>query len=346
MAWGLTAAGLVEQRDAAAAKAERRGSHLAYEGLARGHRWLDEDAAARGWFAAAVADADERIERRGRGGATSRGRMGVLSWLAGDEPASRDWLERAVAETLAGDRLTTGAQAEVAQWRCLLGDGAGCEATWEAMGRPAEYELTAAAATLARAARTHDPDPLEALRTALARGIRADRLSPAETSGAAAGSPYEWLEEAFRLEAELRGEPIPDHLAMLERSGLLTGGRPAPSARAMPPPGRWSLPLQAPDGSTLDPVLTAEADSAEALLDPRAGTELKVILTTQFGEVRTQVEWGDDEDGWVEERLGPFATFDEAEAATVDWLRAYAPDPPGGAWAADAFAALLGASRG
>lgn len=347
MAWQLTAKALASQRDKAMAKAEEHADHLAYEPLARAHRWLDEEEPARRWFRAAAEDVDASVEQPGRGNYPSRGQTGTLLWLAGDEPGGRHWLEWAIASSPVD---SDGQLADIAAWRYLLSDFEGCLESAGAMREPEPYQKTRGVAALARARLDGDPAAIEAVVAGLTDALRADRLPPADKSGSSSGNLYDWLEEAFRVEAELNGAAMPDHATMLERAGLLEGGSSAATSPGtafpdLPATGRWSIPREAPDGATVDLVLTREPSATDALLDPRAGTELRVHFAEQFDEVRLLIEWGDDEEGWVEERLGPFADHDQAAEAASDWLRAYGPDPPGGTWAADALAALLDAAR-
>jgi len=342
MAWGLTLDALATQRNEAIVKAQREPVHRSFEQLGRAHRWLDEGEEARRWFRAAAADLDERIEQRGRGSADRRGQTGALLRLAGEDADARRWLQWAM-ETSAGD--SDGQLADRAAWTYLLGDREGCLESASRLREPAEYGLTRAVTTLARASLAGDPAPLAAVVGDLADAIRADRLPPAHKSGAAAGGLYDWLEEAFRVEAVLGGTAVPDHPTMLARAGLLDGGA-APVAISLPAEGRWSVPRQAPDGATVDLVLTREGGETDALLDPRVGTELSVIFTEHLGEVRMLIEWGEDEEGWVEEKLGPYVDLAEAADVAADWLRAYAPEPPGGAWAAEALGALLAVAQG
>jgi hypothetical protein len=75
------------------------------------------------------------------------------------------------------------------------------------------------------------------------------------------------------------------------------------------------------------------------VLDPRAG--LTVRLIKEYGEYRVRIEWGDDEEGWYEEDLDHRTPgFRSGFDAAADWLLAHAPDPPGGAWAAETVRAL------
>ena len=259
MAWALTLDGLAAQRDEAIARAEKHASHMAFEGLARAHRWLGEEAEARRWFRAAAEDLDARIERPGRGDASSRGQTGVLLRLAGDEAGARHWLEWAVATV---STEYEGGRADLAAWKYLLGDADGCLAAIATLPWRSDDEFTTKVLkALARARLRAKPKSIDGAVARLAGYIRADRRTPASGSGHAAGGSYDWLEEALRLEAELRGSPVPDHATMLERAGLLApGGRAAtpPAAVDLPAAGRWSIPRRTSRGRTVDLVLTRE----------------------------------------------------------------------------------------
>jgi hypothetical protein len=92
-------------------------------------------------------------------------------------------------------------------------------------------------------------------------------------------------------------------------------------------------------------VAVDDEGDVELALDPRAGIELKVTLIQEFGEYRVRIEHGDDDAGRAEQDLDARAPgFRAGCEAAADWLRSYAPDPPGGAWAAETVGALADAA--
>lgn len=215
MAWGLDRTELVAGREEMRAQAQERPTHRTLEQLARAHRWLDEEEHARRRFREAAADLDERIERQGRGSAHRRGQTGGLLRLAGDDEAARGWLERALGSL---DAAAPGDAGLVAELRYLLGDDAGAQ---EAASRAEEvYARLESVVDLARARERADPSAAAAARDRIAGVLRADRTPPFHDSGHRSLSPWDWLEEAFRVEAELRGEALPSHAEMLAGRAL------------------------------------------------------------------------------------------------------------------------------
>jgi tetratricopeptide (TPR) repeat protein len=334
MTWGLDRATLQAGRDEMAELVAEEASHYRLEQLARAHRWLGEDDEARRRFREAAEDLEASIETPGRGDAWSRGRTGGFLRLAGDDDGARAWFQRA---------LDSGPIASVdeAALLYLLSDPVAAE---EATRRADErFPLLDAMEALARARVGRDPEAANEARDALAGAIRAERLPPHQTSGAPHLTLWDWLEEAFRVEAELGGAPVPDHAAMLERAGLAA----APKKRSRrktpdwpPPPGRHAVPRRTPDGAEVEPVVTVDEDGdIDLLVDPRP--ELRVRLIKQYGQFLVRITWGGD----VEEDLAhPYEGFRAACEAAADWLAAYAPDPPGGPWAADTVRALADAA--
>ena len=338
MAWGLDRAALERGRVKAAEQVAQDAWHHPLEQLARAHRWLDEEDEAARRFREAAADLEDSIEAAGRGDAASRGRTGGLLRMAGDGDAARGWFERA---------LQSGpGHGEQVALLYLLGDERGARDAAEQAQE--SYPRLEAVVELARARAENDPDAAARARDVLAGAIRAERTPPFEESGQADLSLFDWLEETFRVEAELRGEQVPDHSEILERAGLAKaakGSKPAKRAPDWPPPpGRHELARTRPDGTDVTAVIAVDDDGdVDMLLDPE--TDLRVRLIKEFGEYRVRIEWGDEEDGYTEQDLDDHApAFRAACDAAADWLRAHGPDPPGGEWAAETLGALAGAA--
>jgi hypothetical protein len=342
MAWGIDRKGLEAGREEMRARVAERASHRVLEQLARAHRWLDEEEEARRRFREAAADLEQRIEVPGRGDAASRGRTGGLLRQAGEEEAARVWFERALASLDVASPRDAG---RVAALRFLLGDPEGALVAAALAEEP--DPILDPIVELARARRDRDPDAAVRARDGLARLIGAERTPPFDESGSPDLTLFDWLEEAFRVEADLRGEPPPDHATMLERAGLakaVKGGAPDDVPDWPPPPGRHALRRATPDGAEVDATIEVDDDNDGVfVLDPRAG--LTVRLIKEFGEYRVRIEWGDDEDGFYEQDLDHRTPgFRTGVDAATGWLRAYAPDPPGGEWAAETLAALAAAA--
>ena len=202
---------------------------------------------------------------------------------------------------------------------------------------------------LARARGEGDAALAAEARARVAALIRAGRTPPFEESGSPDLTLFDWLEEAFRAEAELRGEPTLRPAEMLARADLakaVRGGAPRDVPDWPPPPGRRALTRTTPDGAAVEATVEVDEDNDGVFrLDPRAGIGLTVRLIKEHGEYRVRIEWGDDEDGWAEEDLDRHAPgFRSGCDAAADWLRAHAPDPPGGEWAAGTLHALAAAA--
>jgi len=204
---------------------------------------------------------------------------------------------------------------------------------------------------LARARSQRDPALVREGRERMAEAIRGDRTPPFLESGSGTMSLFDWLEESFRLEAELTGTPVPDHLAMLEQAGLLKAAKPARSRKRKapdlpPPPGRYTVTRTTPDGAQVESVLlmTEERD-AELILDPRPEVNIRVALILEYGEHRVRITAGPEDEGPYEEDLADrYAGFRAACEAAADFLRANVQ--PSGDWAADTVAELLTAALG
>jgi tetratricopeptide (TPR) repeat protein len=335
MPWGLDRRTLEAGRDEKAALVAEDPWHHPLEELARAHRWLDEDTEARRRFGEAAADLEASFEARGRGDALSRGRTGGLLLQAGEPAAASEWFERALASL---DVASPRDANRVAALRYLLGDPEGALVAAALAEEP--DPILEPIATLAQARRDRDPGAAGRAREAIARLISAGRTPPFDESGSPDLTLFDWLEEALRVEADLRGEPLPDHAGMLERAGLVRAVKGAEVPDWPPPAGHHALTRTKPGGEGVEATVAVDADNDGVfVLDPRAG--LTVRLIKEYGEYRVRIEWGDDEEGWYEEDLDHRTPgFRSGFDAAADWLLAHAPDPPGGAWAAETVRAL------
>jgi hypothetical protein len=340
VSWGLDRAALEAGRAEAAERLERRGgSSFEYEQLARAHRWLDEPTMAGRLFAEAE-KLDEKHRTRFLTG-SDLGRRGGLLHLAGDERGARKWLKKALKDDPG--------PYEEAGWRYLLGDDAGALAAAAREPEPNAYLRGLVA--LARARSQRDPALAREGRERMAEAVRGVRMPPYMESGSSDMSAFDWLEEAFRLEAELAGSPVPDHLAMLEQAGLLKASKAAKPRRRRapdlpPPPGRYTVSRTTPDGAQVESVLVmTEERDAELILDPRPEVDIRVALILEYGEHRVRITAGPEEEGVYEEDLADrYGGFRAACEAAADFLRA--STSPNGEWAAETVAELLAAAFG
>lgn len=75
--------------------------------------------------------------------------------------------------------------------------------------------------SLAAAARARDTELVQQARERWLMWERKDKRGPHQDRGMVPLSGWDWIEETFRLESQLRGEPVPSHLEMLRRTGML-----------------------------------------------------------------------------------------------------------------------------
>lgn len=334
------------REEAAREVADGPWSHV-LERLGRTQLWLDEIAEGRRRLREAAEAAERDCDAHGRQDALSFGHAGTLWWLAGEREVAAGWFGRALEVTRARENSGGAPQdviVDMSAYLYLLDDPGAALAARERLTERWPLEFVEG---LARARLENDPLwALEAREHAVV-SIRAERVPPYEESGSPHLSLFDWLEETFVVEAQLRGEDVPNHATMLERAGLVSPEEGRRRARRVPmdsppQPGRTTLERTTPDGAVVQAAIeTSELGDIALRLDPREGIELSVLLLKQSGEFLIRVEWGDDEEGWREEDLETDPGFRSACTTAADWLRAYAPNPPGGAWAAETIEALV-----
>ena len=236
------------------------------------------------------------------------GRQGGFLYLAGDE-SWREWCERARA---AADEVVN--RAVVVGLSYLLGD----DETALRVTRSEKDE----GALLAKARHAGDPKRVDAAIKLFVRKIRADQLPIRADRLDFHLSDYDWLEECFRLKAELAGEPVPEHRTMLERAGLAKAAerRPQPPEPELPM-GRWEIG---------EAALVVPADGVvKATLD----RQRRLVLEIQGEPPQYAVALYEDDAMLA--GVSPVAGYSDA---AVDMLRAHAPE------AEPVFRALLAAA--
>ena len=220
--------------------------------VGRLYGWLEQPAQASEYFRRAADHVERHVNAVGNGTFEEFGREGGLLRLAGDERA-REWLSRArdAADEVRNRSIVVGLN-------YLVGDD-------DAALRVADSDVDEIA-LLATARRSGDPGSAERAAMTFVKRIRAERLTLRAARAQFHFSDYDWLEESYRLAAELAGEPLPDHASMLSRAGLI-GSRQVASREPELPMGRWEIgdaslvvPARGAAKATLRPGLVLEIE--------------------------------------------------------------------------------------
>lgn len=180
------------------------------EQIARTRRWLD-DPDHRAQFAEAAADLEQACEEHNTGSPDSAAWAGGLWYLAGDDDQARRALQNAVADGTDWEPIPQGAAGVF----YLLGE----------FERAAQHAPDDSEGILAAAARDRDVDLVQRARERWLKWERKDKRGPHQDRGMVPLSGWDWIEETFRLESDLRDEPLPSHLEMLRRTGMLRDAR-------------------------------------------------------------------------------------------------------------------------
>ncbi len=305
MPWTFDYDALAGKREFLARQVKHDGtSGIVIELAGRTHRWLELPTAAASLFARAAVEAERFLSNV----PDPIARHGGLLHLAGDEAGARESFTRAFS--LFDPTLFRGDMAAIAY---LLADDD------EAVRLGADHFP---GGVLAAARRDRDPGRLDALAASFAKQIRSRRVAVSEAESKGALSDYDWLEECFRLEAELTGTAVPSHRAMLERVKLIARGKRREAVEPELPMGRWEI------GDTA--LVAPAVGRVKITLDrPR-----RLVLEIEGEAPSYGVALYEDH-----AMLGcasPVANYTEA---AVDILDAYAPE------SAAAFHALLAAAR-
>ncbi len=288
MSWGVNLEDVARARDALLAEVAEHPNHHPLERLARAHRWLEEEDDARRRFREAAEQLETVLYRWAREDTGSISRIGSLLWRARDAGGARPWFERAArtqrrADDIAEVGYLSGVDARAVEYAA--------RAVAEEQG---PYPRIEAVATLAAARRDRRAMPAAGAVRRFTAVIGDDRVPPDEESGSSTLSLFDWLEEAFRVRSALRGEPVPDHHAMLDEAGLLRA-RPAaqkpPPRRDAGPQGRGTRAIPYPQpggGGQIEPSVTVdERGDVHVLLHPQR--ELRVSLVQADGRWRARL---------------------------------------------------------
>jgi len=185
--------------------AERRDA-IRLEQVARTRRWLDRDDD-RPLFA----EAAERLEQ---------------AWADHDSRSPDSWawaggLRHLAGEHYAAQRALQQALADGTDWEPMPQGAAGVMYLLGEFGRGADHAPGDPEGILAAAARDSDVGLVVAARERWLAWKRLARSGPHQERGPQPLTGWDWIEETFRLESELRSETIPSHVVMLRRTGLL-----------------------------------------------------------------------------------------------------------------------------
>jgi hypothetical protein len=333
VSWGVNLEDLAAARDELLGEVEERPGSHALERLARAHRWLGEDDAARIRFREAAAAAEAVLERWGREDAGELGRIGTLLLRARDADAAAPWLERAARSVRRPDDAAAlsylrvdyeGAVEDAARAIAEERRAAGENEPGRDAGVRSPYPWAEAVSTLARARRDDDRALAGEAADRFAALIREGRTPPDEESGSVL-SLFDWLEEAGRVRAALEGGDAPGHRELLEHAGLLRAERgpertePAPDSGPTRS-GSATISYPAPDGGELAPSVTVDdGGDIHFVLDP--ARDLRASLLRHDGAWRARL--GDAD------LPGSFRGPRAAKRAVWDPLR----EQPDGQWA-------------
>lgn len=182
------------------------GDSMALEQVARTRRWLDEGDQ-RSSFAQAAADLERAITTNDTASPDSWAMVGGLWHLAGEQRQARRTLKNAVAGGTDWEPTPQGAAGVL----YLLGE----------LDRAARLAPANPEGWMAAGARYRDIEPVRRARERLLEWERLEKSGPHLDRSPVPLSAWDWIEESYRLEAEIRDEHPPSHLEMLRSSGLL-----------------------------------------------------------------------------------------------------------------------------
>jgi hypothetical protein len=229
------------------------------ERVARTRRWLDMGAQ-QPLFREAATQIEQGLVQSDFASPSIWAAVGGLWHLAGDKPRAH----RALRTAIAGGTFWEPEPVGAAGVLYLLGEFDGAQ---ELAGDYPEGWIAAGA-------RDRDIEQIRRARESWLGWERLARSGPHSYADPIPLSAWDWIEETHRLEAELRGEPVPTHLEMLRRSGLLRKpdeAIPTPPPRPAPRQGyRATL-----DGKDLPRLEVINHDAVEIELDPGRFLDLK-----------------------------------------------------------------------
>lgn len=219
---------LAEMREALATHEQRLaedGSWMELEQIARTLRWLDAGGHRRSFATAAVA-LEHNVTTYHTASSDSWATIGGFWHLAGEPNRARRALRRAIERSTFWDPVPEGAAGVL----YLLGE----------LDRAARLAPGDAVGWIAIGARDGEIRQVQRAREHWLDWQRLGKMGPHLDGVAVPLADWDWIEESYRLEAALTGEPVPTHLEILRRSGFLREPRdavPDPPPRPAPRPG-------------------------------------------------------------------------------------------------------------
>ena len=170
---------------------------------------------------------------------------------------------------------------------------------------------------LAVAARDRDPRSIARARDRWVGWQRLDKRGPQHARSPVPLTGWDWIEESFRLEAELRGEPMPSHAEMLRHAGMLR--EPDEEASFDPPRPAPVVGFHSAFGDAGRPSLRVlnEGLARFDLADGRAVEVLRQRDAPEWG-VRVLSDPEDDEGQWILDMSKQ--AFQDAALWAAEWL--------------------------
>ena len=275
----------------------------ALEQVARTRRWLDE-----GEQRPAFAEAAQDLERAFTEGDTASpdlwATVGGYWHLAGEPKQACRALRNAVAGGTAWEPTPQGAAGVL----YLLGD----------FDCAARLAPTDPEGWMAAGARDRDVEQVQRARHRWVDWQRLDKSGPHLDRDPVPLSAWDWIEEAYRLEAELGGQSAPSHLEMLHRSGLLRDGATLVAAAPARPAPRAGFRASIGSSNGEMPSLTVvDDDLVTVALDPERVLDVRRYDAAEGWGVRLSDGMSSGE--WILSPSEP--DFQGAALWAAEWLK-------------------------
>lgn len=274
---------------------------MALEQVARTRRWLDEGDQ-RALFGEAAEDLEQGFTQANSASPDLWATVGGYRHLAGESKQARKALRKAIAKGTDWEPAPQG-PAGVAY---LLGN----------------YDLAQRLAPtdpvgwIAAAALDRDLEPVHRARGRWTEWQRLEKSGPQHDRNPVPLSAWDWIEETYRLEADLKGEAPPAHLEMLRHSGLLRSvDEPAAPTHRRPP--RTGFVAELEQAGTATPRLqVVDEDLVTIELEPKRVLDMRRYDADEGWGVR--LSDGISSGEWILSPSEP--DFQSAAGWAADWL--------------------------